>query len=496
VPEAGPGLREHLPADWQAVLAGEFAQPYFRRLEEFVTAERQAHTIFPPEEDLFTAFRLTPYERVKVVLLGQDPYPGEGQAHGLAFSVRPGVKPPPSLANIFKELRDDLGCPAPDNGSLVPWAKQGVLLLNAVLTVRAHAPGSHANHGWETFTDPVIRALNARPEPVVFLLWGAYAQKKGQLIDAGRHRVLTAAHPSPLSAKKFFGSRPFSRANQALQELGQAPVDWQLPNLGGAEEGEADPVSSTPYSVLRTLYTPDEPTPQQESHPAKAAPAAVPPAYLPEDWRGVLADEFTKPYFRRLEEFVAGERRKHTVYPAEDEVFRAFALTPFEQVRVVLVGDSPAGEADQAHGLAYSVRPGAEPTPAVGRLFRELRADLGCRVPSTGCLTPWARQGVLLLNGVLTARQGKPDAHRGHGWEEFTDAVVRALSDRDEPVVFLLCGAAGRKKRALIDAARHAVLTAPDPWDRRFLGSRPFSAVNDALERRGRSAVYWQLFAG
>jgi uracil-DNA glycosylase len=227
-PEAGSRLRERLPADWQAVLAGELSQPYFRRLEEFVAAERQAHTVFPPEEDLFTAFRLAPYERVKVVLLGQDPYHGEGQAHGLAFSVRPGVKPPPSLANIFKELRDDLGCPVPDNGSLVPWAEQGVLLLNAGLTVRAHAAGSHANHGWETFTDAVIRALSARPQPVVFLLWGAYAQKKGQLIDPGRHRVLTAAHPSPLSAKKFLGSRPFSRANQALRELGQAPIDWQL----------------------------------------------------------------------------------------------------------------------------------------------------------------------------------------------------------------------------------------------------------------------------
>jgi uracil-DNA glycosylase len=527
---AGPGLRERLPADWQEALAGEFGKPYFKKLEEFVAAERREHTVFPPDEDLFAAFRLTPYGRVKVVLLGQDPYHDDGQAHGLAFSVRPGVKPPPSLANIFKELRDDVGCFVPDNGCLVPWAKQGVLLLNAVLTVRAHQPASHKDRGWEEFTDAVIRALGARPEPVVFLLWGAYAQKKGQLIDAGRHRVLTAPHPSPLSAKKFFGSRPFSKANQALQELGQAPIDWQLPDLTAYGAGEEEGLS-TQYDGLSTQPDSAETSPSREvkktsrrakpspaagrRNGASAAPVAAPAAVAVEerpapepdlfswqhaaplgDWREVLAEEFDRPYFRRLEKFVAAERQAHTVFPPEDETFNAFALTPYDQVRVVLVGESPAAEGARAHGLAFSVRPGAGPTPALRHLFRELRGDLGCWVPSTGCLTPWARQGVLLLNTALTARAGEPAAHRGKGWEEFTDAVVRALVERPEPVVFLLCGDAAHKKVPLIDGGRHAVVTAPDPADRAFLGSRPFSAVNTALELRGRPAVYWQLFAG
>jgi uracil-DNA glycosylase len=520
VAESGPGLRERLPADWQGVLSGEFDKPYFKKLEQFVAAERREHTVFPPEGDLFAAFRLTPYERVKVVLLGQDPYHDDGQAHGLAFSVRPGVKPPPSLVNIFKELRDDLGGFVPDNGCLVPWADQGVLLLNAVLTVRAHQPASHKERGWEEFTDAVIRALGARAEPVVFLLWGAYAQKKGQLIDAGRHRVLTAAHPSPLSAKKFFGSRPFSKANQALQELGQAPVNWQLPDVtayGAGEGGELD----TEYSVPGTESGSEEAAPSTKRNraagranrqngtaatPTAATAVAVEEQPAPDliswryaaplgDWREVLAAEFDKPYFRRLEKFVAAERRAHTVFPAEDEVFNAFALTPYDQVRVVLVGESPAAEGQRAHGLAFSVRPGTEPTPALRHLFRELRSDLGCWVPSTGCLAPWARQGVLLLNTALTARAGEPAAHLRKGWEEFTDAVVRALDARAEPVVFLLCGAAARKKLALVDAGRHAVVTAPDPVERAFLGSRPFSAVNTALELCGRSAVYWQLFA-
>ena len=172
-----------LPASWRSALADEFAKPYFLRLREFLAGERAAHKVFPPEEDVFNAFRLTPFERVKVVLLGQDPYHDDGQAHGLCFSVRPGVKPPPSLVNMFKELKTDLGCKVPNNGYLVPWAEQGVLLLNAVLTVRAHEANSHKDQGWETFTDAVIRALDARPDPVVFVLWGAYAQKKGKLID-------------------------------------------------------------------------------------------------------------------------------------------------------------------------------------------------------------------------------------------------------------------------------------------------------------------------
>jgi uracil-DNA glycosylase len=224
-------MRVQLPSDWKTVLAGEMKKPYFQQLKQFVEDERAAHTVFPPENDVFNAFKLTPYERVKVLLLGQDPYHDDGQAHGLCFSVKPGVKPPPSLVNVFKELKSDLGCKMPNNGYLVPWAEQGVMLLNAVLTVRAHQPTSHKNHGWETFTDAVIAALSERSQPVVFLLWGAYAQKKSKLIDTDRHRIVTAAHPSPLSFKKFLGSKCFSAVNKALEELGEAPIDWQLPDV-------------------------------------------------------------------------------------------------------------------------------------------------------------------------------------------------------------------------------------------------------------------------
>jgi uracil-DNA glycosylase len=220
---------DHLPEDWRAILADELNKPYFHRLQEFLAEERRRYTVFPPEPDLFNALKLTPYARTDVLLLGQDPYHDDGQAHGLCFSVRPGIKPPPSLVNIFKELRDDLGCSIPRHGCLAAWAEQGVLMLNAVLTVRAHEPNSHRERGWETFTDAIIRAVAARPSPVVFVLWGASAQKKAKLIDASRHAVLTAAHPSPLSAKKFFGSRPFSAINAALRSVGKPPIDWQLP---------------------------------------------------------------------------------------------------------------------------------------------------------------------------------------------------------------------------------------------------------------------------
>ncbi len=224
-------MRVRVPSDWQAVLSSEWTQPYFQRLQEFVDSERAAHRVFPPEDDVFNAFRRTPFDRVKVLLLGQDPYHDDGQAHGLCFSVRPSVPPPPSLLNVFKELRDDLGCAIPNNGCLLPWAERGVLLLNAVLTVRAHEANSHRDEGWETFTDAVLLALNDRARPLVFLLWGAYAQKKIKLIDKGRHRIVTAAHPSPLSFKKFLGSKCFSAVNRALVELGETPIDWQLPNL-------------------------------------------------------------------------------------------------------------------------------------------------------------------------------------------------------------------------------------------------------------------------
>lgn len=224
-----------LPNDWRAVLADELKQPYVHKLEAFVDAERRAHAVFPPRTEVFNAFKYTPYARVKVLLLGQDPYHDEGQAHGLCFSVRPGVRRPPSLVNILKELHSDIGCRIPDHGCLAPWAKRGVLLLNAVLTVRAHRPASHKNKGWENFTDAVIRRLSDRRKPLVFVLWGGFAQKKIRLIDTSRHRIVQAAHPSPLSAGKYLGSRPFSRTNQALAELGEAPMDWQLPDDGALD---------------------------------------------------------------------------------------------------------------------------------------------------------------------------------------------------------------------------------------------------------------------
>jgi uracil-DNA glycosylase len=225
-----PTMRVDLPPSWQAVLGDELKKPYFKELQTFVDGERAKHQVFPPEEDVFSAFKATPFDQVKVLLLGQDPYHDDGQAHGMCFSVRPGVKPPPSLVNIFKELHSDLGCKIPNNGYLEPWAKQGVMLLNAVLTVQAHQPNSHKDKGWEQFTDAVIRALNDRDKPVVFVLWGGYAQKKQKLIDAPPNKVLTAAHPSPLSMKKFFGSRPFSAIDEALAAFGEKPIDWQLPD--------------------------------------------------------------------------------------------------------------------------------------------------------------------------------------------------------------------------------------------------------------------------
>jgi uracil-DNA glycosylase len=212
------------------VLGDQLRQPYFHTLEQFLSQERQEHTVYPPEPDVFNALKLTPYDDVKVLILGQDPYHGDSQAHGLAFSVRPGVTPPPSLRNILKELHDDVGCPMPKNGCLEPWARQGVLLLNTVLTVRAHEPNSHRGKGWEKFTDAAIAAVNAKAEPVVFVLWGGPAQKKLSLIDTSKHTVLKSPHPSPLSAKSgFFGSRPFSAVNAALQADGQQPIDWCLP---------------------------------------------------------------------------------------------------------------------------------------------------------------------------------------------------------------------------------------------------------------------------
>ena len=216
-----------IPSGWQKILAGEVQKPYFQDLEAFLAEERAKHKVFPPAEDVFNALIYTPYESARVLILGQDPYHDDGQAHGLAFSVRPGVPQPPSLRNIFHELNTDLGCPVPNHGSLTSWAENGVLLLNTVLTVRAHEAGSHRNRGWEVFTDAVIRALNEREQPLVFILWGNFAIKKTALIDEKRHRIISGPHPSPLSASRgFFGSRPFSRANTYLEELGEEAVDW------------------------------------------------------------------------------------------------------------------------------------------------------------------------------------------------------------------------------------------------------------------------------
>ena len=225
-------MKHSLPDDWQQVLGAEFDKPYFGLLEKFVDAERAEHTIYPPEDDVFAAFRLTPYEKVRVFIMGQDPYHGPNQAHGLAFSVLPGIKPPPSLANIFRELKSDVGASVPNNGYLVPWAEQGVMMLNAVLTVRQAQANAHKSKGWEKFTDAAIEALNRRAEPVIFVLWGAYAQKKIALIDTDKHHVLQSVHPSPLSARNgFFGSKPFSQINAILNAENQTPIDWQLPNL-------------------------------------------------------------------------------------------------------------------------------------------------------------------------------------------------------------------------------------------------------------------------
>lgn len=218
--------------DWDLTLQEEIKKPYFEELSLKIAEEYKEHTVYPPQEDIFCALKQTPYDRTKVVILGQDPYHGQGQAEGLSFSVKPGVRIPPSLHNIYKELSADLGIPAPSHGSLMHWANQGVLLLNAVLTVREGQPNSHKGLGWEKFTDAVIAKLNERTTPVVFILWGSYAQKKGAFIDRTRHLVLESVHPSPLAARRgFFGSRPFSASNAFLEEHGIESIDWSIPEL-------------------------------------------------------------------------------------------------------------------------------------------------------------------------------------------------------------------------------------------------------------------------
>jgi uracil-DNA glycosylase len=212
---------------WKKVLQEEFDKPYFEELTDFVREEYGSKTVFPPPKDIFKAFDLCPFDQIKVVILGQDPYHGPGQAHGLCFSVNHGVQKPPSLVNIYKEVEDDIGKPVPDHGNLENWANQGVFLLNAILSVIAHQPTSHQNKGWETFTDEVIRIISEKKEHVVFMLWGAYAQSKEWMIDESKHLVLTAPHPSPLSASRgFFGCKHFSKANEYLRLHGIDEIKW------------------------------------------------------------------------------------------------------------------------------------------------------------------------------------------------------------------------------------------------------------------------------
>lgn len=218
-----------MPSKWNVALRHELDKPYWTTLQQFVRHEREQHTVYPPHDEVFNALHLTPYDATRVVILGQDPYHGPRQAHGLAFSVRHGVAIPPSLTNVFKELQADLGIKPPGHGCLEHWADQGVLLLNATLTVRAGSAGSHQGKGWEIFTDAIIDTLGKQQRPIVFVLWGNNARKKRRLITQSHHRIIESAHPSPLSAHSgFFGSRPFSAINSALQDNGSTPIEWNL----------------------------------------------------------------------------------------------------------------------------------------------------------------------------------------------------------------------------------------------------------------------------
>jgi uracil-DNA glycosylase len=237
---------------WKSALADELKKPYFSGLVQFIKEERAEATIYPPVGRVFTAFEVTPFDDVAVVILGQDPYHGPGQAHGLAFSVLPGIPAPPSLKNVYKELQEDLKTKPVDHGHLMAWAKQGVFLLNTVLTVRKGEPGSHRNHGWEEFTDSVIKILNQREQRIVFILWGREAREKAQMIHTDRHVVLDAVHPSPRSAYQgFFGCKHFSRANSALIKKGIPPINWQLPS---------DPLGEVPRPTTLEIPAPDDDT--------------------------------------------------------------------------------------------------------------------------------------------------------------------------------------------------------------------------------------------
>lgn len=228
-----------LTNDWLTVLEEEFQEQYYMELQQFLQEEFAQQIIYPPVDEVFNALEWTSFENTKVVILGQDPYHGNGQAHGLSFSVKPGIAIPPSLRNMYKELETDIGFTIPDHGYLKSWAEQGVLLLNTVLTVREALPNSHKGKGWERFTDRIIQALSAREKPVIFLLWGSHAQSKASFIDVARHVIVTSAHPSPLSAYRgFFGSKPFSKVNAILNRLNMTEIDWQIPNYTNPKNHE------------------------------------------------------------------------------------------------------------------------------------------------------------------------------------------------------------------------------------------------------------------
>ncbi|ONG71116.1 uracil-DNA glycosylase [Bacillus cereus] len=225
-------MKHVLKNDWGPLLAPEFEKEYYRKLADFLKEEYSTHVVYPKKEDIFNALEYTSYENTKVVILGQDPYHGPNQAHGLSFSVQPGVKTPPSLLNMYKELRDEYGYDIPNNGYLVKWAEQGVLLINTVLTVRQGEANSHKGKGWEHFTDRVIELLNEREKPVIFILWGRHAQAKKKLITNSNHHIIESVHPSPLSARRgFFGSKPYSKVNTILANMGEREIDWEIPNL-------------------------------------------------------------------------------------------------------------------------------------------------------------------------------------------------------------------------------------------------------------------------
>jgi uracil-DNA glycosylase len=341
---------------------------------------------------------------------------------------------------------------------------------------------------------------------MVFLLWGGFATKKTELIDTKKHRVLTAAHPSPLSAKKFFGSKPFSTCNAALKELGKAPVDWQLPTDPNADDpGAKSAAASAPAAAKAAAPAPAPASSASAARLApavRAAPAAPPlPTYavlkgvntLSASWLQALGDEVGK--LGALDKFLESERKASMHFvPSDELIFRSLVLTPFERVKAVIVGNEPPCVAKDADGLAWS-QPQSVRGTVTQNIIKELRDDLGLYKPTSGSLVPWAKDGVLLLNSVLTVRTNKPGSHAGKGWENFTDAVLKALNARPRPVAFLLWGSAAQKKQRLLDEKKHIVLASPGPDEDGFLGSKPFSRCNTALELRGQSAVYWQLFA-